>query len=171
MRSQVRWRGLVNVWVLGGALLFGLLLFVAAFGLLWLSRPTPAPVLLATAIVNVIPAPSDTPSPLVMNTGVPTEMILIPTPTRLLPPAPAPGVINLGDYVQITGTGGDGLRLRANPGLAGDVRLLGAEAEVFQVTDGPRDTDGYQWWFLVGLYDPNRRGWAVSNYLGVIQKP
>ena len=73
--------------------------------------------------------------------------------------------------MQITGTGGDGLRLRTEPGLNADVRILGAEAEVFLVQDGPRQVDGYTWWDLVGPYDSTRRGWAVSNYLAVVQNP
>jgi hypothetical protein len=74
-------------------------------------------------------------------------------------------------YVQISGTGGDGLRLRVEPGLKSEVRILGAEDEVFEVKDGPREADGFTWWYLVGPYDQTRRGWAVSNYLQVVQNP
>ena len=80
-------------------------------------------------------------------------------------------VIAVGAYVQISGTGGDGLRLRTDPGLDSEVRILGAESEVFQVEDGPKDVDGFTWWYLVGPYDASRRGWAVSNYLSVVQNP
>jgi hypothetical protein len=82
-----------------------------------------------------------------------------------------PGVIAVGAYVQITGTGGDGLRLRTDPGLNSEVRLLGAEAEVFQVNEGPQEADGYTWWYLVGPYDSSRRGWAVANFLAIVQNP
>ena len=97
----------------------------------------------------------------------------VPHPYFHFRPAPFPpaGVIATGAYVQITGTGGDGLRLRTEPGLNADVRILGAEAEVFLVQDGPRQVDGYTWWYLVGPYDSTRRGWAVSNYLAVVQNP
>jgi 23S rRNA (guanosine2251-2'-O)-methyltransferase len=40
-----------------------------------------------------------------------------------------PGLISLGGYVQIVGTGGDGLRLRDQPGLDGKVLLLGSEGK------------------------------------------
>jgi hypothetical protein len=73
--------------------------------------------------------------------------------------------------VQIIGTGGDGLRLRDQPGLDGKVLLLGSEAEVFRVQDGPREVDGYTWWYLVGPFDETRRGWAVANYLQIVQNP
>ncbi len=73
--------------------------------------------------------------------------------------------------MQVVGTGGTGLRLRDEAGLNGKVNTLGGEAEVFQVKDGPKDLDGYTWWYLVGPYDANRRGWAVANYLKIIQNP
>jgi hypothetical protein len=115
--------------------------------------------------LNVIPAPTAT---------VPAPTMTVPpqlTPTSLVPPSPPPGVIAVGAYVQISGTGGDGLRLRTEPGLDNEVRILGSESEVFQVEDGPKDIDGYTWWYLVGPYDSSRRGWAVSNYLSVVQSP
>jgi hypothetical protein len=80
-------------------------------------------------------------------------------------------VIAIGAHVQIQGTGGDGLRLRSEPGLNGEILLLGSESEVFRVADGPVDTDGYTWWHLVGPFDETRQGWAVSNYLVVVQNP
>jgi hypothetical protein len=60
---------------------------------------------------------------------------------------------------------------REQPGLEAPVLLLGAEAEVFRVEQGPQDADGYVWWYLVGPYDPARLGWAVANYLEVVQNP
>ncbi len=77
----------------------------------------------------------------------------------------------MGAYVQITGTGGDGLRVRAEAGLKGAVRFIALEAEVFQVTDGPQEADGYTWWYLVAPADESRQGWAASNYLTVVQSP
>lgn len=84
---------------------------------------------------------------------------------------PGEGMISVGAYVQITGTGTDGLRLRESPGLDGKVKFIGIEAEVFLVQDGPREADGYTWWFLTAPYDDTVQGWAVSNYLSVIQNP
>jgi hypothetical protein len=48
---------------------------------------------------------------------------------------------------------------------------VGIEAEVFQVKDGPKEADGYTWWFLVALYDETLNGWAVGDFLQVIQNP
>lgn len=157
-------RSLFSPAVIVGALLVGCLLFAAAAGLVYATRPAPEPKGAATAVVYVLAAPTPT---AVLPTPTPE-----PTPTATSPvPAPPPGMIAVGAYVQITGTGGDGLRLRADPGLNGEIRLLGIEAEVFQVIDGPRDADGYTWWQLVAPADERRKGWAVANYLAVIQNP
>lgn len=148
-----------------GAIGFGVLLAAAALGLLWLTRTNNPPAGGQSATVTVIPAATITPTSTPPTPTLPVE----PTPSGL--PLPPPGDISMEAYVQITGTGGDGLRLRSDPGLDSDVRMLGEEAEVFVVTDGPQDADGYTWWYLVSPSDETRRGWAVSNYLMVVQNP
>jgi hypothetical protein len=151
--------------ILIGSIAVTFLFLLIGLVLLLFTRPSQKALTPVTAVVTVIPAPT---------TAAPTPTspaIQTPTPTSAVPPSPPPGVIATGAYVQITGTGGDGLRLRTEPGLNADVRILGAEAEVFMVKDGPRQVDGYTWWYLVGVYDTSRRGWAVSNYLAVVQNP
>ncbi|MCJ7624469.1 MAG: hypothetical protein MUO76_13275 [Anaerolineaceae bacterium] len=71
-------------------------------------------------------------------------------------------------FVQISGTDGAGLRLRSGPGLENPPEFLGMDAEVFKVRDGPIESDGFTWWFLVAPYDENRNGWAASDYLEVV---
>ncbi|RCK75504.1 MAG: hypothetical protein ANABAC_0795 [Anaerolineae bacterium] len=78
-------------------------------------------------------------------------------------------LIQLGDSVQIYGTQGDGLRLRAKPGLEGEILFLAYEGEIFVVKDGPQQASGYIWWFLVAPYDENVKGWAVENYLKALE--
>lgn len=155
---------LFDPWLVIGAVLFGVGLCGATFLLLLLTRSVQAPSGIATAALTVVSMPSETPTP-----PMPTQTIL-PTAT---PPnlPPAAGDIAIGSYVQITGTGGDGLRLRTAPGLNSEVRLLGLEDEVFVVQDGPQIVDDYTWWYLEGLFDNTRRGWAVANYLAVVQQP
>ena len=155
-------RKIFSVWVILGGLVFALIMVGVFITLLWGLRPAPSPQKAATAILNVIPLPTNT--PLAPPTAVPTL-------AATLPPTPMPGTISKGVYVQITGTGTDGLRIRDNPGLNGKVKFVGIEAEVFQVLDGPRDIDGYTWWLLVAPYDETVQGWAVANYLAVIQNP
>jgi hypothetical protein len=162
-RTLLNW--FFHPWVIAGAFIFALLLLAATLAVLVYTRPARVPTGAATAVLNVIQAPTATPIP-------PTATALVtPSPTVPLPPAPAEGEIAVGASVQISGTGGDGLRLRTDPGLTSEVRLLGAEAEVFVVKDGPKEVDGYNWWYLEGLYDPTRRGWGVANYLAVVQNP
>jgi hypothetical protein len=155
---------ILSPWVIGGALFIAFVMLLITTTSLWLTRSTTSLQNPVTAIISVIPAPLDT--------QIPTEPSSSPssgTPSIL--PSPPPGEIVLGVYVQITGTGGEGLRLRNEPGLGGRVLLLGSEAEVFRVDDGPREIDGYTWWYLVGPFDENRRGWAVSNFLKFVQNP
>ena len=158
-------RYIFNLPVMIGSLLLAMVLLGSTVGFLWLTRSEGPRTGEATAALTIIPAPTFTPiSP------TPTPQ-LDSTPTSNLPPSPPPGTITVGAYVQINGTGGDGLRLREGPSLNSPVRLLGAEAEVFQVNQGPQEADGFIWWYLVGPYDQARQGWAVSNYLAVVQGP
>jgi hypothetical protein len=162
LRTLLHW---INPWMIGGAVVFALVMLAGTFGLLLLTRPANAPEAVPTAVLNVIRAPTATPVP---PTPTPDPGL---TPSLPVPPSPPPGEIGKGAFVQITGTGGDGLRLRASPGLEGDVKFLALEAEVFQVQDGPNEESGYTWWFLVAPYDEKVKGWAVSNFLQVVQEP
>ncbi len=152
--------------VMGGAFIVAVLLVILTAVLVWISRPEPTPLPPSTAVLNVLPAASAT-APL--PTAAPPQV----DPNAAAGDAtPLPeGDIHLDAYVVVTGTGGDGLRLRIDPGLTSDVRLLGADGEIFQVRDGPVDADDFTWWYLVGVEDESRRGWAVSNYLDVVPEP
>ena len=153
----------INLKVIGGAVGLALILLIALLAFIWIARPDQTIPSQETAIVIVIPAPSETP------------LLSVPATS----PTPKPGnedTVHLGDlrvgsYVQVTGTAGTGLRLRVEPSLEAEIRLLGSEAEVFEVKEGPRQSEGYTWWYIVGPYDDTRRGWAVQDYLVVIQNP
>ena len=160
-----RLRGMINLKVLIGGVLVGVCLFSALLIFLSSARQEQPGVVAGTAVLYVIAAPSAT--PLIPATATAPS----PTPTNAIPAAPANGIIAIGAYVQISGTGGDGLRLRSEPGLAGTVRFLAIDGEVFQVIDGGRDVDGYTWWRLQAPYDPTVQGWAVANYLVIVQNP
>jgi hypothetical protein len=134
-------------------------------------------IVVLAGVFLLVPLPAKTAAPEAV------ELTLIPAPT-LTQPAPTPTVVDasantpapvdgiaVGMFVQITGTGGDGLRLRSGPGTANPPRFLGYEAEVFRVKDGPTFADGFTWWFLEAPYDPNRAGWAVATYLAVVTPP
>ncbi len=147
---------------LAGALVVACLLLTITLLLAWLTRPARSSQAVATAMLQVIPAATQTSTP-VPDAANPGSGTAAPTP-------PA-GSIAKGGFVQVTGTGGDGLRLRDAAGLNGKVVLVASEAEVFKVEDGPQELDGYTWWYLVGPFDAQRRGWAVVNYLQAVQGP
>ncbi|MGD0576191.1 MAG: hypothetical protein ABSB61_12650 [Anaerolineales bacterium] len=145
------------LWPLG--VLLGLMLAILGWAL-FLALPLPSS---STQVVppqfTVYPPPSLTPGP----TPVPPEA----TPSAV-PPTPAPGVLGVGGTVQVVGTGSDGLRLRDKPSLKGAILLLVGDNEVFSVQQGPVQADGFTWWYLQGLYDFTRKGWAVQNYLQAV---
>ncbi len=152
---------LFNFWVILGAFIFAAFLIVLTLVLIGWTRPRFAPnVGFVPADLTVIPAPTHTPN-------------APPTPTfdpNVTPTLPA-GQIEIGAYVQITGTQGEGLRLRAAPGLTSDQLFLGYDQEVYQVHDGPKQLDGYTWWYLVAPYDETRAGWAAADFLSVVPSP
>lgn len=150
--------GLFNTWtVLGALLVAGCLLLLTVVSIGWTSvRQAPA-LGFVPADLTIIP---------------PSTATLSPTATPLPAGTPTPtGQIGVGAYVQITGTEGAGLRIRREPGQAGDTVFLGEESETFQVKDGPQQADGYTWWYLVAPYDENRAGWAAADYLAGVPAP
>lgn len=147
-----------------GGVVFAIVLFLVTLGLLMAVRSAPRQAAASTAVLNIIPAPTATlPAPMTPPTATASPQVLTSTP-------PPPRTLAVGAYVQVT-TGGDGLRLRSAPGLSGEVLFLAFEAEVYQIIDGPRQADGYTWWYLVDPYDQTPQGWAVGDFLVVIQNP
>jgi len=165
MSNHSRMRSIFSIWVILAAIGVGICLLLGSLYLIKAKRPSQSSLQEVTAALTVIPAPTETSPP---HTPTP---LFSPTPSHTPPPTPLPGDISVGGYVQITGTGGDGLRLRAEPGLDSEVRFLGLEDEVFLVQDGPHNADSYEWWYLVAPFDETRRGWAASNFLQVVQNP
>lgn len=130
--------------------------------IIWSTLPAHGTVQAPAVSLTIIPAPSTTPTP----TSPALSLTPTVTPTYVL--SPDGGSIQVGAYVQISGTGGDGLRLRKGPGTDYDPIFLGREAEVFLVKDGPKEGSGYTWYYLVAPYDDTRSGWAVSSFLQVV---
>jgi hypothetical protein len=154
---------IVSLRVAFGALaIAGLLILITMISIGW-TKPDPDRDLgFAPADLTVIPAPTSTPN------VTPT---FTPDPSIFGTPTLAPDVIGVGGFVQIAGTDGEGLRLRADPGLNGTPVFLGYDEEVFEVREGPQEADGYTWWYLVAPYDETRAGWAAADFLGAIPSP
>jgi hypothetical protein len=156
----------LNFKVLLGGILFALVIFASFLFLLWSAKVKNASQVPGTAILNIILAPTATP-PAPITTPTPT-----PTPTPESGQIPLPsGEIKTGDYVQVAGTGGDGLRLHVTAGVSSKVNYVAIEAEVFLVKEGPSVVDGYTWWYLQDPYTSDAVGWGVANYLAVVQNP
>lgn len=152
----------LNRWVIFGSIgLAGVLLIVTLIIIGWTSPRFTPDVGFAPADLTMIPAPTHTPA----ATTVPTFDPNLVTPTL------EANTVGIGGYVQITGTEGEGLRIRSAPGLNGETVFRGEEAEVFVVKDGPQSADGYTWWYLVAPYDDTRAGWAAADFLAVVPPP
>jgi hypothetical protein len=149
---------LLNIWtVLGALAVAGCLLAATVVSIGWTSVRREPPLGFVPADLTIIPPSTATQSP---------------TPTSTPAGTPTLGdIIAIGQYVQITGTEGAGLRIRREPGQASDTVFLGEEEETFRVKDGPRQADGYTWWYLVAPYDETRAGWAAADYLAVVPPP
>ena len=153
-------RQLFNGWViLGAVLLAGFLILITAISIGWTTPLQSSEVGFAPADLTVIPAPT-------LTSNAPPTATIDP-----FAPTPAPTGIAIGNYVQISGTEGQGLRIRSTPGLDGEFVFLGYDSEVFIVQDGPQTLDGYTWWYLVAPYDNTRVGWAASDFLTYIPSP
>jgi hypothetical protein len=153
-------RQLFNKWVILGALaLAALLTLITTLSIGLTTTRQNMEVGFAPADLTIIAAPTSTSS-------------APPTPTiDPFAPTAAPTGIAIGNYVQITGTNGEGLRIRSDPGLSGNFEFLGYDSEVFIVQDGPREVDGFVWWYLVAPYDETRNGWAAADFLTYIPAP
>jgi hypothetical protein len=155
-----RQRKTFSFWVLLAALGFGCLLFGVIVMIAIYSRPGEIVTADPTAVLTIVAAPISTP-PGSQN------LLFTPTPTQRPSTITIDGV-TLGKYVQISGTGGDGLRLRKEPGTSAPVLFLGYESEVFKVNDGPIQADNFVWWYLTAPYDEGRSGWAAAAFIQVV---
>lgn len=153
-------RPYLNRFVMMGSLgVAAIALLVTLIVIGWTSPRRSPEVGFAPADLTMIPAPTHTPAAFL--------------PTILPPETPEfdPNAIRIDGYVQISGTGGDGLRIRSAPGLSSATVFRGEESEVFLVRDGPQEADGYVWWYLVASYDETRAGWAAANFLAALPAP
>jgi len=143
--------------MLVASIFLGLVMATLCIGSLFIFRPASAEIK-PNAVFTVIPAPTAT-------VILPTEVL--PTPS-LSPAELETGKIQVDTIVKINGTGGDGLRLRMEPGVSAAPIYLGKEGEEFLVIDGPQRQDGFNWWKLKSEKDAGRNGWAAADFLAVV---
>jgi hypothetical protein len=156
---------ILNLKVFIAALILAAVLLCATFLYILEMRPaaTVSGPTSASAGLTIIPAATSTTNTLT-STPPPYPPTAMPTPT------PAPGEFAINVYVQVA-AGVDALNLRAEPGLTTAPLSLAFNSEVFLVTKGPKQADGYTWWYLTASYDTSRAGWAAQDYLTVIPSP
>ena len=159
MKNILNGKVLIAMVVIASLLLCGSLTYILVMRPSAASNPALAA---ATFALTIIPAPSSTPRPL------PPTLTPIP-PTPQPSSTPAPGQFANGVYVKPS-TGGEGLRIRTEPGLNSDF-FSAFDSEVFLITKGPEQADGYTWWYLTASYDTARAGWAAQDFLSVIPSP
>lgn len=153
------WLSLFNIWVIMGALAFaGFLLLVTLISIGWTRPRQDSGVGFVPADLTIIAPP--TPTAIPQPTATPAGTVT--------PPA---GQFAIGAYVQIKGTGTDGLRIRSAAGLNSDTVFRAEESETFKIKDGPQDADGHTWWYVVAPYDDTRAGWAAADFLAVVPSP
>ena len=145
--------------IIGGAVIF---IIGVGYLLLYLFGTTYQEKLKTTPQANLTMLPAD-----VVPTIDNSYLVILPTIT----PSPiqvTSARFQVDSYVQIIGTGGNGLRLRANPGTDALVNFVAAESEVFKVVAGPTQASSYDWWHLVAPYDSSRQGWAAGEFLSSV---
>jgi hypothetical protein len=168
-RSPRESAGYIPWWLLGlvaGAFVVASLILLA---LVLVSRPAELPQATASAVV-ITAAPVNTSD--VATATLQAPPTTSPSDASPTAPPPQPGVVGVGAYVQVVGTGDAGfLNLRSEPNIESPVNYLAIENEVFQVQAGPTSASGFDWWYLVDPATNTRFGWAVQNYLQVVQAP
>jgi hypothetical protein len=157
---QRNWR-----WLVLGTFL-GVAVFIAALIVGYVSRVSHMGQISVVPGLTIVAVPTDTvpaPTSEMTETATPTESPTLPPSTDV--------DIDIGELVIVSGTEGDRLRIRTQPGLSSEIGFLAYENDVFQVENGPVEQDGYIWWFLVNPYDSSKSGWAVENYLRRMETP
>ena len=154
------WQITRTVPVMLGSILIAVLLFGSLAAYIYF---LPAP-----AGVGVVPTTS------IFVIDGPTATIPAPTATNLPPATATPEIITdtgikVGSLVQIAGTDGEGLNLRSEPSTSSSIQFLGYDLELFEVVDGPIEAEGYWWWYLQTPVEHTRSGWAVEEYLDIIE--
>lgn len=141
-------------------IIFGMMIFVGLF-FFFTVRPVSEPVSgqqsAEKALMTVIPAPTLTPT--VYATKVPQTLEIHYV---------SEDGLSVGTTVEVYDTGSTGLSVRPQPGTGGYLNFVAAEGERFIIVDGPDSKNDYIWWKLESPDDPDRGGWAVSDYLRAV---
>ena len=89
----------------------------------------------------------------------------MPTQTPIIPGVFAPNMV-----IVISGTQGEGLNVRQEPGTDRPVVYLAQEGETYTITDGPEIKDGLIWWLIDQTADGEKSGWSVQDYFAPLEQ-
>lgn len=112
----------------------------------------------ARAVLTVIPAPTLTPT-----------VYATKEPQKLEIHYVSEDGLSIGSVVEVYGTEDTGLSVRPQPGTGGYLNFVARDGERFKIIDGPDSRNNYIWWKLESLNDPDRNGWAASDFLRAVQ--
>ena len=160
---NIEFKRLFSPIVIAASFAVTIFLLILTYLLIAWSAPAAPDAAGMVAAVTIIPPPISTQAPEATPTFDPYSST--PTPTL------APGQVSIGSIVQISGTQGEGLHIRSQPGLSSPQLFLGFDTEAYKVMDGPRKVDGYDWYYLAAINDEKRTGWAASNFLTAVTNP
>lgn len=128
------------------------------------SNALPTPTLLAsegTLIVFPTFTPGPPPSPLPSATPIPVEgSSPVATPGTGAP-------VVAGATVVIANTENQGANLRQTASTTADIVVLLKEGSTLTVLDGPVEADGFGWWHVQVIEDPEQSGWVAAPFLQV----
>jgi 3D (Asp-Asp-Asp) domain-containing protein len=79
--------------------------------------------------------------------------------------APTSTTFYYGDRVQVSYTGGAGLRVRYGPGTGYNIQTVMREGAVVRVLAGPVWNNGYAWYKVTGYNSYGSTGWSAGAWL------
>lgn len=137
--------------------------------------PTPTPifvVITATPTLGAGPlVVTTTPPPILISPAASEAVTAAPkttAPPGYTPPSGTRIPISIGAVIVVIGTQGQGLNVRQGPGTDYAVNFLANDNDRFLVKDGPRQAQGYTWWYIIDPADQNRFGWAIEDNMQVV---
>ena len=143
-------------------LVFGMMIFVGLF-FFFSVRNTSSPAgnseENARAVMTVIPAPTLTPTVYATKEPVTLDIHYV-----------SEDGLSVGMVVEVYDVGETGLSVRPEPGTGGYLNFVAPEGSRFRIVDGPDARNNYVWWKLESLNDPERGGWAASDFLRAVSQ-
>ncbi|MFN8634123.1 MAG: SH3 domain-containing protein [Chloroflexota bacterium] len=132
---------------------------------------------IVSTALRALPTPTVTPSPTSTPTtapatptvaATPTGATTPPTPSRL-PATPTPAATPEPEQVEVSGTGGQGANLRADPGTSGRLLQNVSEGTRLTVVGEDREVDGRTWRNV--RTESGATGWIVADAVRSLATP